>query len=142
MKGNVVIIGSGMAGLSAALQLARQSDCTVHLVSDMMSERSQSCLAEGGINAAIGQGDSAELHCEETMKTGCGLADAEALMAMASAAPDIIRELDEWGVPFMKRTNHSVSVRRMGGQTCARTAYTENGIGRQIMDVRIHQART
>ena len=141
MNGNVVIIGCGMAGLSAALQLARQSDCTVHLVSDMMSERSQSCLAEGGINAAIGPDDSPELHCEETLKTGCGLADAEALMAMASAAPDIICELDEWGVPFVKRTNHSVSVRRMGGQAYARTAYTENGIGRQIMDVLIQQAR-
>lgn len=141
MNRNVVIIGCGVAGLSAALQLARKSACTVHLVSDMMSERSQSCLAEGGINAAIGPGDSAELHCEETMKTGCGLADTEALTAMVSAAPDIIRELDEWGVPFVKRTNHSVSVRRMGGQTCARTAYTENGIGRQIMDVLIQQAR-
>ena len=72
MNRNVVIIGCGMAGLSAALQLARQNDCTVHLVSDMMSERSQSCLAEGGINAAIGPGDSVELHYEETMKTGCG----------------------------------------------------------------------
>ena len=141
MKRNVVIIGCGMAGLSAALHLARQSDCTVHLVSDMMSERSQSCLAEGGINAAIGPGDSPELHAEETLKTGCGLADAEALKAMTSAAPDIIRELDDWGVPFVKRTNHSVSVRRMGGQTCPRTAYTENGIGRQIMDVLIQQAR-
>ena len=141
MKGNVVIIGSGMAGLSAAIHLAGQSDCTVHLVSDMMSERSQSCLAEGGINAAIGPGDSPELHCQETLKTGCGLADAEALKAMTSAAPDIIRELDERGVLFVKRTNHSVSVRRMGGQTCPRTAYTENGIGRQIMDVLIQQAR-
>ena len=141
MKGNVVVIGSGIAGLSAALQLARQSDCTVRLVSDMVSERSQSCLAEGGINAAIGPGDSPELHCGETLKTGCGLADAEALLEMASAAPGIIRELDEWGVPFVKRANHSVSVRRMGGQTCPRTAYTENGIGRQIMDVLIQQAR-
>ena len=58
MNGNAVIIGCGMAGLSAALHLARQNDCTIHLVSDMMSERSQSCLAEGGINAAIGPGDS------------------------------------------------------------------------------------
>ena len=141
MNGNAVIIGCGMAGLSAALHLARQNECTIHLVSDMMSERSQSCLAEGGINAAIGPGDSPELHFEETLETGCGLADADALMAMASAAPDIIRELDEWGVPFVKRANHSVSVRRMGGQTCARTAYTANGIGRQIMDVLIQQAR-
>ena len=70
MKETMIIIGSGAAGLSAALEFAKNGTKSI-LVSDMPSERAQSVMAEGGINAAVDtQEDSPELHAEETMKAG------------------------------------------------------------------------
>ena len=77
------IIGAGLAGLSAALTLAEKGiEC--RLISAQNSERAQSVLAEGGINAALdtmGEGDSPALHFEETMKGGVMLADPNAVKA-------------------------------------------------------------
>ncbi len=65
MERKVVIIGAGAAGLSAAIQLAKCNVSSV-LVSDMPSERAQSVMAEGGINAALGKEDDPSIHQKET----------------------------------------------------------------------------
>lgn len=81
MKHTLVIVGAGLAGLSAALT-AVKNGWTVKLVSSLASERAQSVMAEGGINAALntkGEEDSPEQHYTDTLTAACGLADPNAV---------------------------------------------------------------
>ena len=81
MSKTIIIIGAGLAGLSAALQAA-ENGCNVKLVSFLPSERAQSVMAEGGINAALNtkdENDSPEEHFTDTIKAACGLADPNAV---------------------------------------------------------------
>ena len=74
MKKNMIIVGAGLAGLSAALQAVKEG-CSVKLISSLPSERAQSVMAEGGINAALntkGEDDSTQEHYEDTIKAGSG----------------------------------------------------------------------
>lgn len=82
MKHTLVIVGAGLAGLSAALT-AVKNGWTVKLVSSLASERAQSVMAEGGINAALntkGEEDSPEQHYADTLTAACGLADPNPLL--------------------------------------------------------------
>ena len=81
MKHTLVIVGAGLAGLSAALT-AVKNGWTGKLVSSLASERAQSVMAEGGINAALNtkdENDSPEEHFTDTIKAACGLADPNAV---------------------------------------------------------------
>lgn len=81
MKHTLVIVGAGLAGLSAALT-AVKNGWTVKLVSSLASERAQSVMAEGGINAALntkGEEDGPEQHYTDTLTAACGLADPNAV---------------------------------------------------------------
>ena len=96
------IAGAGLAGLSAALTLAEHNvEC--NLISVQPSERAQSVLAEGGMNAALdtmGEGDAPSFHFEDTMKGGVYLADPNAVKGLDGSAPQIIRRLHALGFLF------------------------------------------
>lgn len=95
MKHTLVIVGAGLAGLSAALT-AVKNGWTVKLVSSLASERAQSVMAEGGINAALntkGEEDSPEQHYTDTLTAACGLADPNAVWGMTQAASELVRTL-------------------------------------------------
>ena len=95
MGGQIIVIGAGAAGLSAALSLA-DKNIKVLLVSDQPSERTQSVMAEGGMNAALiseGSEDSVQKHAEETLQAGRNLADRQAVEGMTQAAPLIVEKL-------------------------------------------------
>ena len=131
---SVVIIGSGLAGLSAARSLAERGVASV-LVSPQRSERAASVLAEGGINAALdlmGEGDSWRQHYADTMAAGLGLADAEAVAGLCSSAPGIVRDLAGLGVPFQSEDGRMVQ-RYFGGQTKARTAFVGSTTGKMLV---------
>ena len=101
----VNIVGAGLAGLSAALTLAKQHQ-PCRLISVQASERAQSVLAEGGINGALnnmGEGDSILLHEEDTCLAGCQIADEEAVRGLTGHAPAIIQMLADLGVPFNRQ---------------------------------------
>ncbi len=142
----VYIIGAGLAGLSAALTLAEQGRPSV-LVSLQPSERAQSVLAEGGINAALdtmGEGDTVEDHYNDTLRGGVWLADPNAVAALTAGAPDVVRRLAAMGVPFNREDGHIVQ-RNFGGQKHKRTAYARSSTGKILMNavidvVRRHEA--
>ena len=138
----VLIVGAGLAGLSAALTAAEKGHRAA-LASSMPSERAQSVMAEGGINAALnvkGEDDSPEQHFADTYKAGCELADAAALRGMTEAAPGIVRRLLEMGTQF-NRINGEIDQRNFGGQKKKRTAFAQSGTGKQIMTALIDAVR-
>lgn len=137
---HVLIIGSGLSGLSCAIELAEKG-IRATLVSPYPSERAQSVMAAGGINAALGSGDSPERHAADTLKSGGDLAGKEAVAALCAAAPDIVRWLEGLGVVFSRDEGGALALRAFGGQSCRRTAYAGTSTGKQIMTALIREAR-
>ena len=87
MKKKVLIIGSGISGLNCAIECVNQGLFPI-LVSPFVSERSQSVLAAGGINAVLdSKEDSMECHMEDTLKGGCYIAGKEAVRGLCKHAP-------------------------------------------------------
>ena len=137
------IIGAGLAGLSAALTLAEKG-ISCRLISAQHSERAQSVLAEGGINAALdtmGENDSVSLHFEDTMKGGVMLADPNAVKALTDNAPAVVRKLAALGVPFNRNPDGSIMLRSFGGQKKKRTAFVRSSTGKMIMTALIDGVR-
>src|SRR6188508_815143 len=93
-----VIVGSGIAGLYAAL-MAREHGSVLILTKGSIDD-SNTRHAQGGIAAAVGADDSADLHLEDTLEAGAGLVDAEAARILTSEAADRIADLVRFGVPF------------------------------------------
>lgn len=136
------IIGAGLAGLSAAKTCA-QAGVRVRLISCQMSERAQSNLAEGGINAALnvmGEDDSTQEHFQDTMKGGCDLAVPSMVRNLTQAAPDIVMEMDRLGVPFHREDGHIVQ-RNFGGQKKKRTTYAKSSTGKVLTTALIDEVR-
>lgn len=137
----MIIIGAGAAGLSAALQFAGEGVTSI-LVSDMPSQRAQSVMAEGGMNAAVyTETDSPKLHAQETLKAGRYIADPEAVCRMTAAAPKIIDRLASAGMAFTRNEDGKPDVRAFGGQSVKRTFFAAANTGKQLMDVLIDQVR-
>ena len=136
----VVIIGSGLSALSCVIALAEQGIRAV-IASPYPSERAQSVMAAGGINAAIGIDDSPEQHAEDTLKSGGNIAGKEAVLGLCTAAPDVIRQLEKLGVVFSRNKDGKVSLRAFGGQSRNRTAYAGASTGKQIMTALIREVR-
>ena len=143
MKNEIIIIGAGLAGLSASLS-AVQSGASVTLVSSHPSERAQSVMAEGGINAALntkGEDDTPEEHYQDTLKAGCYLADPNAVRGLTSEAPSIVKWLLELGVQFNMQKDGRIDLRNFGGQKKKRTAFAQSDSGKQIMTALIDAVR-
>ena len=96
--GDVVIIGAGLAGLFTALKLA-PLPVTV-IAAAPLGEGASSMWAQGGIAAAVGDGDSTHKHAIDTIAAGAGIVDQKIAHMVADEAPDCIRELLTYGVPF------------------------------------------
>ncbi len=143
MNRTIIVIGAGLAGQSAALAAAEKHSRVV-LISPMPSERAQSVMAEGGINAALdtkGENDSPKEHFQDTMAAGAYLADPNAVCALTNAAPGIVRRLESMGVVFNRDERGSIELRNFGGQKKKRTAFAMSSTGKQIMTALIQEVR-
>lgn len=139
----VLIIGSGIAGLSCAISCA-EKNMEVTLVSPFPSERAQSVLAAGGINAVTDSGevgDSIECHIKDTLSGGCDIAGKEAVTGLCENAPEIVRWLEKLGTVFTTDPDGKVSVRAFGGQSYKRTCYCGASTGKQIVTALVMEAR-
>jgi succinate dehydrogenase / fumarate reductase flavoprotein subunit len=139
----VVVVGGGLAGLSAAMRLAEQG-CRVKIVSVTKVKRSHSVCAQGGINAAMNlksEGDSPYIHAYDTIKGGDFLADQPAVLEMCLTAPGIIRMMDRFGCPFNRTPEGHLDVRRFGGTLYHRTAFCGASTGQQLLYALDEQVR-
>ena len=139
----VLIIGSGIAGLSCAVSCA-EKNMDVTLVSPFPSERAQSVMAAGGINAVTDSsdpGDSIEIHIKDTLGAGCDIAGKDAVKGLCETAPDIIKWLEKLGTVFSTEPDGSVSKRDFGGQSYKRTCYSGSSTGKQIVTALVMEAR-
>ncbi len=139
----VLIVGSGISGLACAIEAAKAGNTAV-LVSPYPSERAQSVMAAGGINAVV-QGadtdDSVELHIRETLDGGCRIAGEKSVAGLCSAAPDILKWLESLGVVFTRTADGSLARRAFGGQSRKRTAYAGASTGKQIVTALVQETR-
>ena len=115
-----VIVGSGIAGLYAAL-LAREHGSVLVLTKSSIDE-CNTRYAQGGIAAPIGPEDSPELHLQDTLKAGAGLVNEEAARILTSEAADRIADLVRFGVPF-DTVNGEVALGREGAHSRARVLH-------------------
>ncbi len=114
---DVLVVGSGVAGLSAALALPE--DVSVLIATKGEPAEGSTNEAQGGVAAAVGEGDSPALHYEDTIEAGCGLCDEEAVRVVTREGPDRVAELVEMGVGFDRR-GEQFSLTREGGHGRAR----------------------
>ncbi len=139
----VVVVGGGLAGLSAAMRLAEKG-CKVSLVSVTPVKRSHSVCAQGGINAALnmkGEDDSPLLHAYDTLKGGDFLANQPPVLEMCLAAPGIIQMMDRFGCPFNRTPTGHLDVRRFGGTLYNRTVFCGASTGQQLLYTLDEQVR-
>ena len=129
---DVVVIGAGLAGMRAALEAARHG-ANVAVVSKVHPVRSHSGAAQGGINAAIGEGDSWETHAFDTIKGSDYLADQDAVEVMCSEAPSDIIELEHMGVIFYRNEEGKLGTRAFGGASKARTYFVGDITGQALL---------
>ncbi|MDF1883153.1 FAD-binding protein [Sulfurimonas sp. SAG-AH-194-C21] len=133
-KCDVLIIGAGGAGLTAALN-AKESGAKVIVLTKEYPTRSQTCMAQGGINAALGNAgeDSVADHIANTLKSAHGQADPEAIEYMCSEAPKAIEWLDSIGVCFSRTSDAKVAQRALGGASASRACYAQDYTGLKIL---------
>ncbi|HYB21409.1 MAG TPA: succinate dehydrogenase flavoprotein subunit [Thermodesulfobacteriota bacterium] len=137
----MVIVGSGLAGLRAAMEVAGVAD--VALISKVYPTRSHSGAAQGGIAAALGneEPDSWEWHMYDTVKGGDYLTDQDAAEILAQDAPRAVYELEHMGVPFNRTEDGRIAQRAFGGHTShfgqaaiKRACHAADRTGRVILD--------
>ncbi|WP_068471282.1 succinate dehydrogenase flavoprotein subunit [Candidatus Protochlamydia phocaeensis] len=131
----VIVVGGGLAGLSATMKLA-ENGCKVKLVSVTKVKRSHSVCAQGGINAAInlkGEEDSPLIHAYDTIKGGDFLANQPPVLEMCLAAPGIIHLMDRLGCTFNRTPEGNLDFRRFGGTLYHRTAFCGASTGQQLL---------
>jgi len=129
---DVLVVGAGGAGLRAAIA-AHEEGADVALVSKLHPVRSHTGAAEGGINAALRNGDSWEDHAYDTMKGSDYLGDAPAVETLAQDAPENVVQLENWGMPFSREDDGRMSQRPFGGLSFPRTTYAGAETGHHLL---------
>lgn len=137
-KFDVLIIGSGLAGQSAALRLA--SHCRVALVSKRSLEDSASGWAQGGIAAVLDSSDSIEAHIQDTLVAGAWLNDEKATRFVVENGRHAIEWLIEQGVPFTK-DDAGYHLTREGGHSARRVIHVADATGSAVQDTLTRKVR-
>jgi len=121
-RADVVIVGSGVAGLTAALH-ARRTGRTVLLVTKGRVEEGSTRWAQGGIAAVLADDDTPEEHLHDTLVAGAGLCDVDAVAALVTEGPDCVRNLIGLGAHFDLDSSGALALTREGGHHRDRIAH-------------------
>ena len=140
---HVLIIGSGISGMACAVRCAERG-LHVTLASPFPSERSQSVMAAGGINAVLPEndsGDSVASHIEDTLKGGCWLGGERAVTGLCEHGGELLRWLEGIGTVLSVDGQGRPLRRAFGGQSHKRTYYCGASTGKQIVSALVMEAR-
>jgi len=135
---DVLIIGGGLAGLRAALEVGQQAK--VGVVTKVYPMRSHSVAAQGGINAAISEEDNTDDHIYDTVKGSDYLADQDAVEILCTEAPRAVYEMDQMGALFSRTEAGRIAQRPFGGQDFPRTCYAADKTGHILQHTLYEQA--
>ncbi|MGZ4666437.1 MAG: L-aspartate oxidase, partial [Frankiaceae bacterium] len=119
---DVIVVGSGIAGLTAALHV-RRAGARVLVVTKDLLDAGSTRWAQGGIAAAVGPGDSPEEHMRDTLVAGAGLCDPQAVRALVTEGPGLVRELVDIGTAFDRDAQGDLVLTREGGHLRRRIAH-------------------
>jgi succinate dehydrogenase / fumarate reductase flavoprotein subunit len=140
---NVLVIGTGAAGLRAAIA-ARHAGVDVVIIGKRSRLDAHTVLAAGGINAALGTvdpEDSWQQHFADTMREGYYLSDPRVVEIMTREAPAAINELSDWGCPFARRSDGKLDQRYFGAHRYRRTCYAGDYTGRAVLTTLAEQVQ-
>ena len=129
---DLIIVGSGLAGLRAAIQAARRnSKIRIGVISKVQVMRSHSVSAEGGTAAVLfpEDGDSIESHIYDTVKGSDFLADQDAAERLCNEMPNEVYQLEHWGMPWSRREDGKIGQRAFGGYSFPRASYASDKVG-------------
>ncbi len=138
-RADVVVVGGGAAGLSAALAVAEAAARddgrapVVALVSKVYPMRSHTVAAEGGAAGVVGDDDSLEQHVADTLAGGAGLCEEDAVRFVVERAAGELFRLERWGLPWSRTDAGDVAVRRFGGMSRARTWFAADKTGFHLL---------
>ena len=130
VRGDFVIVGSGIAGLRAAVELAPAGDIIVITKADPNESNTE--YAQGGIAAAIAKDDSPELHARDTIAAGDGLCDERAVRVLCDEGPRYTLELIEWGARFNRAADGQPALASEGAHSVRRVLHAADATGREI----------
>ncbi len=144
MEVDLLIVGSGLSGLRAALGAKLQGVKSCAVLSMVYAIRSHSVAAQGGVNAALNnapgdKADSAEKHAFDTVKGSDYLADQKAVSLMTEHAIPTVYEMENWGVPFSRFDDGRIAQRPFGGAVYPRTCYAEDRTGHNMLHTMFQQ---
>jgi L-aspartate oxidase len=130
LHADFLIIGSGIAGLRAAVELAGAG--SVLILTKAEPRDGNTGYAQGGIAAAVASGDSPELHAADTIAAGDGLCDERAVQVLVEEGPAYVRELMEWGADFDRAPDGSPALAIEGAHSARRVLHARDATGREI----------
>ncbi len=136
---DAVIVGAGLAGLAAARELKKQGKNVV-VLTKLHPLRSHSGAAQGGINAALAEADSIELHEFDTVKGSDYLADQDAVEFMCQTAPEAVRWAEKMGAVFSRTEKGEIAQRPFGGQSHPRACFAKDRTGLTLLQTIFEQA--
>jgi succinate dehydrogenase / fumarate reductase flavoprotein subunit len=129
---DIIIVGSGLAGLRAAISAAsKNKNLKIAVISKVQVMRSHSVSAEGGTAAVLyeNEGDNLESHIYDTIKGSDFLADQDVAERLVAKIPYEIIQLDRWGMPWSRKENGRIDQRKFGGYSFPRATYAQDKVG-------------
>jgi len=135
---DILVIGSGAAGLTAALALAETRKVVVLAKGSLTG--GSTAWAQGGIAAVLDAGDTFENHVRDTMIAGAGLNDRETVEFVIERAPASIDRLSELGVPFNRESDH-LHLTREGGHSHRRIVHVDDATGWAVQEALLNAAK-